>query len=130
MAQYRNRRLSEELKKEIADIVRQLKDPRLKLVSILAVQVDRELTQAKVYVSHYAVGGAKDDTLAALRRAGGHIRSELARRLHTRTVPELVFVDDHSIEAGFKISEMLADYERERGHSGAAVQITEDNSDE
>lgn len=117
MTQYRNRRLSEELKKEIADIVRQLKDPRLKLVSILAVQVDRELTQAKVYVSHFAESGAKDETLDALRRAGGHIRSELARRLHTRTVPELVFVDDHSIEAGFKISEMLADYERERQHN-------------
>ncbi len=118
MTQYRSRRLSEELKKEIADIVRQLKDPRLKLVSILAVQVDRELTQAKVYVSHFAESGAKDETLDALHRAGGHIRSELARRLHTRTVPELIFVDDHSIEAGFKISEMLADYERERQHTG------------
>ena len=114
MAQYRNRRLSEELKKEIADIVRQMKDPRLQLVSILAVQVDRELTQAKVFVSHFAQGSAKDETLAALYKAGGYIRSELARRLHTRTVPELVFVDDHSIEAGFKITEMLADYERER----------------
>ena len=102
MAQYRNRRLSEELKKEIADIVRQMKDPRLQLVSILAVQVDRELTQAKVFVSHFAQGSAKDETLAALYKAGGYIRSELARRLHTRTVPELVFVDDHSIEAGRK----------------------------
>lgn len=117
MAQYRNRRLSEELKKEIADIVRQMKDPRLQLVSILAVQVDRELTQAKVFVSHFAQGSAKDETLAALYKAGGYIRSELARRLHTRTVPELVFVDDHSIEAGFKITEMLADYERERTYS-------------
>ena len=46
MAQYRNRRLAEGLKKEIADIIRQMKDPRLQLVSVLAVQVDRELTQA------------------------------------------------------------------------------------
>lgn len=124
MAQYRNRRLSEELKKEIADIVRQMKDPRLQLVSILAVQVDCELTQAKVFVSHFAQGKAKDETLEALRKAGGHIRSELARRLHTRKVPELVFVDDHSIEAGFKISEMLADYERERvGGAAKAEEI-------
>ena len=37
--------------------------------------------------------------------------------MHTRTVPELVFVDDHSIEAGFKITEMLADYEKERAQA-------------
>ena len=117
MAQYRNRRLAEGLKKEIADIIRQMKDTRLQLVSVLAVQVDRELTQAKVYVSHFAQGKAKDETLAALRTAGGYIRSELAKKLHTRTVPELVFVDDHSIEAGFKITEMLADYEKERAQA-------------
>ena len=67
--------------------------------------------------------GAKDETLAALHKAGGYIRSELARRLHTRTVPELVFVDDHSIEAGFKITEMLADYERER--TGSVIKSEE-----
>ncbi len=117
MAQYRNRRLSEEIKKELSGIVRQMKDPRLQLVSILAVQVDNELTQAKVYVSHYAGDkGGTDETLAALKAAGGYMRTELSKRLKSRTVPDLVFVDDHSIEAGFRITEMLAEYERERGH--------------
>lgn len=115
MAQYRNRRLAEEIKKELAGIVRQMKDPRLQLVSILAVQVDNELTQAKVYVSHYTQDKKeKDDTLTALKTASGYIRTELAKRLKTRTVPELVFIDDHSIEAGFRITEMLAEYEKER----------------
>lgn len=115
MAQYRNRRLAEEIKKELAVIVRQMKDPRLQLVSILAVQVDNELTQAKVYVSHYTQDKKeKDDTLTALKTASGYIRTELAKRLKTRTVPELVFIDDHSIEAGFRITEMLAEYEKER----------------
>jgi ribosome-binding factor A len=116
MAQYRNRRLAEELKKEIADIMRHMKDPRLQLVSILAVQVDNELAQAKVFVSHFTTEG-QDETLAALKKASGFMRSELAKRLKTRTVPELVFVDDHSIEAGFKITEMLADYDKERAES-------------
>jgi ribosome-binding factor A len=116
MAQYRNRRLAEELKKEIADIVRHMKDPRLQLVSILAVQVDNELAQAKVFVSHFTTEG-QDETLAALKKASGFMRSELAKRLKTRTVPELVFVDDHSIEAGFRISELLADYDKERAES-------------
>ena len=117
MARYRNRRLSVELLREISDIIRHMKDPRLALVSVLAVQVDNELERAKVYVSHLAAGGG-DETMPALKQAAGHIRSELAKRLNTRTVPELVFVDDHSIEAGFKITEMLDAYERERGRAG------------
>lgn len=113
MAQFRNRRLAEEIKKELADIIRQMKDPRLQMVSVLAVQVDNELDRAKVFVSHFTQD-EMDETIAALKKAAGHIRSELAKRLKTRTVPELVFVDDHSIEAGFKITEMLEAYERER----------------
>lgn len=121
MAKYRNRRLAEELKKEIADIIRQMKDPRLQLASVLAVQVDNELDKAKVFVSHFS-REAQDETIAALQKAAGYIRSELAKRLKTRTVPELVFVDDHSIEAGFKITEMLEQYERERGGQAAPTE--------
>ncbi len=112
MAKYRKRRIAEELKKEISDIIRHMKDSRLALVSVLDVRVDSELSLAKVYVSHYDGGEGGDQTLEALRGAAGHIRSELARRLKTRTVPELRFVDDHSIEAGFKITEILSEYDR------------------
>lgn len=121
MAQYRNRQLAEELKREIADIVRHMKDPRLQMVSVLAVQVDNELDKAKVFVSHFTQENT-DESIAALKKAAGYIRSELAKRLKTRTVPELVFVDDHSIEAGFKITELLSAYDRERVEKyGAAV---------
>lgn len=110
MAKYRKRRLSEELKREISDIIRHMKDSRLAMVSVLDVRVDSELSFAKVYISHYGEGES-DQTLAALKGAAGYIRSELARRLNTRTVPELRFVDDRSIEAGFKISEILSEYD-------------------
>lgn len=125
MARYRNRRLAEELMREISGIIRQMKDPRLTLVSVLAVQVDNELERAKVFVSHLSQNG-QDETMTALKQAAGYIRSELAKRLNTRTVPELVFVDDHSIEAGFKITEMLDAYERERGGQDAAPAPTEE----
>lgn len=124
MAQFRNRRLAEEIKKELADIIRQMKDPRLQMVSVLAVQVDNELDRAKVFVSHFTQD-EMDETIAALKKAAGHIRSELAKRLKTRTVPELVFVDDHSIEAGFKITEMLEAYERERAGKYPVVENAE-----
>lgn len=130
MAQFRNRQIAEELKREIADIVRNMKDPRLQMVSVLAVQVDNELDKAKVYVSHFTQE-AQDESVAALKKAAGYIRSELAKRLKTRTVPELVFVDDHSIEAGFKITEMLSAYDKERvAKYGATVVETADEPEE
>ncbi|MBQ2888120.1 MAG: 30S ribosome-binding factor RbfA [Firmicutes bacterium] len=129
MAQYRNRRLAEELKKEISDIMRHMKDPRLQLASVLAVQVDNELSVAKVFVSHFAQDET-DDTIKALTKAAGYMRSELAKRLKTRTVPELVFVDDHSIEAGFRITELLDEYDRERGiDRNAEQEDAEDNAE-
>lgn len=130
MAQFRNRQIAEELKREIADIVRNMKDPRLQMVSVLAVQVDNELDKAKVYVSHLTQE-AQDESVAALKKAAGYIRSELAKRLKTRTVPELVFVDDHSIEAGFKITEMLSAYDKERvAKYGATVVETAETEPE
>ena len=128
MAQYRNRRLAEELKKEISDIMRHMKDPRLQLASVLAVQVDNELSVAKVFVSHFTQAET-DDTIKALTKAAGYMRSELAKRLKTRTVPELVFVDDHSIEAGFRITELLDEYDRERGIDRNAEQEDVENSE-
>ncbi len=129
MAQYRNRRLAEELKKEISDIMRHMKDPRLQLASVLAVQVDNELSMAKVFVSHFTQAET-DDTIKALTKAAGYMRSELAKRLKTRTVPELVFVDDHSIEAGFRITELLDEYDRERGIDRNAEQENADNTED
>ena len=125
MARYRNRRLSEELLRGISGIIRQMKDPRLSLVSVLAVQVDNELERAKVFVSHLSQDG-QDETITALKKAAGYIRSELAKRLNTCTVPELVLVDDHSIEAGFRITEMLDAYERERVGNVEAQKPTEE----
>ena len=129
MAQYRNRRLAEELKKEISDIMRHMKDPRLQLASVLAVQVDNELALAKVFVSHFTQAET-DDTIKALTKAAGYMRSELAKRLKTRTVPELVFVDDHSIEAGFRITELLDEYDRERGIDRKAEQENDAETEE
>lgn len=112
MAQYRSGRIAEEMKKEIADIISNMKDPRLSFVSIIDVKVDTELALAKVYVSYFGMAEADDENnhMTVLKKAAGHMRSELAKRLKTRTVPELKFVEDHSIEEGFKIDDILADY--------------------
>lgn len=109
MGQYRKNRLAEELKKEISRIIRTMKDPRLGLVSVIKVDVDADMSSAKIYISHFGIGDL-NDTMVALKKGSGYIRSELAKALKTRTVPQLVFIEDHSIEEGFKISEILNDY--------------------
>lgn len=109
MGQYRKSRLSEEVKKEISRIIRTMKDPRLGFVSVVKVDVDADMSSAKIYVSHFG-SGSFADTMAALNKGSGYIRSELAKAIKTRTVPQLIFVEDHSIEEGFKITEILNDY--------------------
>ena len=110
MAQYRKGRISEEVKREISDIIqRELKDPRLDLVSIVNVDVAGDLKTAKVYVSSLKGAEATASSVEGLRSAAGFIRSELSRRLKTRTVPELTFIADDSIEHGIRISKILSE---------------------
>lgn len=120
MGQYRKSRLGEELKKEISAIIRTMKDPRLGFVSVIKVDVDTDMSSAKIYVSHFGSGDFAD-TMAALKKGAGYIRSELAKKLKTRTVPQLIFIEDHSIEEGFKITEILNDYNKNHpsSHGGA-----------
>ena len=107
----RTNRMAEELKKEIIMIIRSdVKDPRVDgLVSVTAVEVTNDLKYAKVYVSKYGSDWARKEALAGLEASRGFIRSELSKRFKTRTVPELTFVLDESLEYGAKIEAILHD---------------------
>jgi len=110
MVNYRNNRISGEMKKEIADIIQnQIKDPRLGFVSIVGIEVSRDLATAKVFISHLGNEESLVETMKALESASGFIRRELSHRCKTRTVPELCFYADHSIEYGMKINKMLTE---------------------
>ena len=108
MAKYRSDRINEELKREISDILQNdIKDPGLGFVSVVLVEVSRDLHQAKVY---YSVMGNHDDiqsTKDALKRSAGFIRREVANRLALRYTPELVFIYDDSIEHGIRIAQII-----------------------
>ncbi len=107
MANYsRTDRISEEIKRELSAIVRELKDPRLPMmVTVVAVRVTKDLKFAKAYISF--MGGEKADGLAALKSASGFIRREIGHRLNLRNTPEFTFVADDSIEYGAHINEIL-----------------------
>jgi len=106
MSKKRNSRLSGEMKKVIADIIRKdVKDPRISdLTSVTDVNVTDDLKFAKVYISVY---GDFEQTLEALQSAKGFIRREVGRNIKMRITPELIFVKDDSIEKGIYMSSLI-----------------------
>ena len=109
MAGYRIDRVSEDIKREIAAIIRELKDPRIQgMLTVVNVEVSSDASFAKVYVS--AMEGIETAKLSVkgLTSATGYIRREIGKRLHLRKTPELKFIADDSIEKGMKITRMLS----------------------
>lgn len=114
MAGYRIDRVSEDIKREIASIMRELKDPRIQgMLTVVNVDVNSDASAAKVYVS--AMEGIETAKLAVkgLTSATGFIRREVGKRLHLRITPELKFIADDSIEKGMNIAGMLNSIEHE-----------------
>ena len=107
MAKYRQGRINDEFQKEVAMILRDVKDPRVSgaFISVTAAEVTPDLKFAKVYYS--SLMGDKKEVKMGLRAAAGFIRGQIARRMNLRITPEITFVEDGSIEYGAKISKIL-----------------------
>jgi ribosome-binding factor A len=84
-----------------------VKDPRIGFVSILHVELSRDLSVAKVFVSHLGTQEEADASLAGLRSATPFLRGEVARRLHLRLAPQLDFRQDSSIVESMHIQDIL-----------------------
>ena len=111
MAKYRQNRINDAVKQEMAQILRDVKDPRIAgaFVSITGAVVTKDLKFAKIYYS--VLGEDKAEVLKALKKATGFFRSELAKRINLRITPELVFEYDTSIEYGSNIAKILSEIE-------------------
>lgn len=108
MAKIRVGRVGEQIKKELSLILQtELKDPRIGFITVTGVEMTSDLSQAKVYLSVLGKDVEKEDTLKALAKGSGFIRSELGRRIRFRHTPELIFKFDHSIEYGSHIEGLL-----------------------
>ena len=104
----RTRRVGEQLQRELAELIRaELKDPRLGMVSVSQVQVSRDLGHAKVFVSVLGSDAQVKASIAVLKHAAGYLRGRLGRMLHIRTVPELHFFLDRSLEEGARIGALI-----------------------
>lgn len=111
MANYsRTDRVSEEVKRELAAIIRELKDPRLpQMVSVVSLRVTKDLKFAKAHISVMGDANVRKEAFAALKSANGFIRKEVCRRLNLRNTPEFTFIEDNSIEYGAHIEQLLRD---------------------
>jgi ribosome-binding factor A len=122
MSSHRSARVAEEIKRELSQMIREeLKDPRVKgLISVTHVDVTNDLRYAKVFISSLGDTQENRELLKGLEKAGGYLRSELAKRLQLRFTPELIFRQDSSIEYGSKISRILSDIQNtEEGEKGS-----------
>jgi ribosome-binding factor A len=105
----RSRRIAEQIQRELSEVIRlELKDPRVPaLLTITDVEVTRDQAHAKVFFTILGDQSKIEETTAALKRAGGFLRSQLAQRLLLRTVPQLDFKYDASIERGMKLARLI-----------------------
>lgn len=115
MAVERINRISEEVKRELSDIImNDLKDPRITgMISIVNLKVTRDLRYAKVYISIYGSDEDKKNAIDGLRNAAGFLRKEIGRRVQLRYTPELIFEMDDSIEQGIYISNLIEKLNKE-----------------
>ena len=85
----------------------EVRDPRVGLATVTAVETSRELDHAKVYITALGDAAEKEEILAGLRSAAPFIRAQLSRRLHIRRVPELHFQLDRVLEEASRIDALL-----------------------
>lgn len=96
------------MQRELAQLIREeIKDPRVGMVTVSGVQVTRDLAYAKVYVTVLGAGDDVAETVKVLNNAASFLRRALGQRMVIRSVPQLQFVHDESIERGARLSSLI-----------------------
>lgn len=104
----RTRRVGEQMQRELAQLIqREVKDPRLGMVTVSGVDVSRDYSSAKVYITVLGENTNPEQTLAILNKVSGFLRHELGQRMVLRTIPALTFHYDESVERGSELSRLI-----------------------
>jgi ribosome-binding factor A len=107
----RGERVAEQIRRDLVDLLRQVKDPRvahlLPLVTITDIELTPDYAHAKVFYTSLAGEERAGEVAKGLAHAAGFLRRELGRRLHIHHIPELHFVFDASVERGTKLSRLI-----------------------
>ena len=124
----RTDRVGDFLKEELAQLIqKEVRDPRVGMVSITGVEVSRDLSHARVFVTVVGKESAAEaaESVAALNRAAGFLRSQVARSMRARTTPRLVFEYDTSIGRGAYLSDLI-----EKARDSDRALHSDDDTDE
>ncbi|MBD2096872.1 30S ribosome-binding factor RbfA [Trichocoleus sp. FACHB-591] len=125
-------RVSELIKREVSQMLLSgIKDDRVGtgMVSVTDVDVSGDLQHAKVFVSIYGSDEAREETMAGLKSATGYVRSELGQRVRLRRTPEVIFVEDRSIERGTRVLSLINQLSQDRKPDDAGAEIDQDADD-
>lgn len=115
MPSFKIGRATADVQRELADLLREVKDPRVsKLLSIIKIDLSADLSYAAVYVS--AIEGYEKtvESVKGLKNAAGYLRRELGARLKLRKTPELRFIADNSIEHSAHIARIIDSFEEKK----------------
>lgn len=110
-------RVAAQIKREVSQILLDgIKDDRvgIGMVSITDVDVSGDLQHAKIFVSIYGTEEARRETMEGLKSATGYVRSSLGQRVRLRRTPEVVFLEDRSLERGDKMLTLLNELSQNR----------------
>ena len=103
----RSYKVSDQIQRDLAELIaRELKDPRVGMVTLQGVEVTPDYAHAKVYFS--VLTGDPEQTQEALNHAAGHLRNGLFKRLHIHTVPTLHFIFDRTQERAADMNALIA----------------------
>ncbi|MDI3530902.1 MAG: ribosome-binding factor [Candidatus Atribacteria bacterium] len=114
MKEQRPKRVAELIKREISKILlSQTSDPRLKRFTIVRVEVSPDLKFAKIFISSPFAEANSEEQFKALQKALGFIKRELSKRLVIKSLPEIQFVPDSTLEKAFQVVELIKRIEKE-----------------
>lgn len=101
----RSDRIAEQMQRELADLLMfEVKDPRIGMVTVTGVEVTGDMAHAKIF---YTAAKQSDNTQQGLEKSAGFLRTQLGKRMLLRTVPQLHFAYDSSIDNGMKMSKLI-----------------------
>ena len=109
----RSHQVSDQIQRDLAELIRELKDPRIGMLTLQAVEVTPDYAHAKVFFS--VLLGDAEATQEALNQAAGFLRNGLFKRLHIHTVPTLHFIYDRTTERAADMNALIAKAVSSRG---------------
>ena len=106
----RSDRVGDLIQVELADIIfRQIKDPRIGMVTLTGVKMTDDLKLARVYFVQMGQDACDPETVKGLEQAKSFLKRELGKRLKIRHIPDLIFTPDESFAYGSRIEKLLAE---------------------